>query len=67
MAVKQKLQSQIEDEVSINEQSDIEKDLEQRLSDFDIDLENPNFSAPDEEINISHIKDQAVKISLKLY
>ena len=65
MAVKQKLQSQIEDEVSINEQSDIEKDLEQRLSDFDIDLENPNFSAPNEDINISHITDQAVEINLK--
>ena len=65
MAIKQELQSQIEDEVSINEQSDIEKTLEERLSDFDIDLENPNFSAPDEEINISHITDQAVKIKLK--
>ena len=65
MAVKQKLQSQIEDELSINQQSDIEGDLEQRLNDFDIDLENPNFSTPNEDINISHITDQAVKINLK--
>ena len=46
MTIKKELQSQIEDEVSINEQSDIEKTLDERLSDFDIDLENPNFSAP---------------------
>ena len=65
MTIKKELQSQIEDEVSINEQSDIEKTLDERLRDFDIDLENPNFSAPDEEINISHITDQAVKIKLK--
>ena len=65
MAIKQKLQSQIEDELSVNQQSDIEGDLEQRLNDFDIDLENPNFSTPNEDINISHITDQAVKINLK--
>ena len=65
MAIKQELQSQIEDEVSINEQSDIEKTSEERLSYFDINLENPNFIAPNEEINISHITDQAVKIKLK--
>ena len=44
--------------------TNIEGDLEQRLNDFDINLENPNFST-DVDINISHIKDQKVKINLK--
>ena len=65
MPIKQELQSQIEDEVSINMQSDIEQTLEERLKDFDIDLENPNFNLPNEEINISHITDKAIRIKLK--
>ena len=54
MTIKQKLHSHIEDELSENQQSDIEGDLEQKLSDFDINLENPNSN---EDINILHIKD----------
>ena len=65
MAIKQELQGQIEDEVSINMQSDIEQTLEERLKDFDIDLENPNFSVPNEEINITHITDKAINVKLK--
>ena len=65
MAIKQELQGQIEDEVSINMQSDIEQSLEERLKDFDIDLENPNFNLPNEEINITHITDKAINVKLK--
>ena len=65
MAIRGELLTQIGDEVSLNQQSDIENDLEQRLSEFDINLENPNFSLAGEEIKIAHIKESSVKIKLK--
>ena len=64
MAIRGELLTQIGDEVSLNQQSDIENDLEQRLSEFDVNLENPNFSLAGEEIKIAHIKESSVKIKL---
>ena len=46
-------------------QSDIEKSLKDRLQDFDIDIENPNFSSPDAEIDIRHVTDKTINARLK--
>ena len=64
MAIKQELQSQIGDELSVEMQSDIEQSLEERLKDFDIDLENPNFNLPDEKIDIKHVTDKKINARL---
>ena len=64
MAIKQELQSQIGDELSVEMQSNIEQSLEERLKDFDIDLENPNFNLQEEIINIEHVTDKKINTRL---
>ena len=65
LMIKNNLQSEIEDELPINIQSDIEGDLENTLSEYDLNLDDPNFVEPKEQIKISHIKDQGIKTKLK--
>ena len=67
LTIKNNLQSEIEDELPINIQSDIEGDLENTLSEYDLNLDDPNFVEPEEQIKISHIKDQGIKTQLKIY
>ena len=64
LAIKQELQGQLGDKLTVDMQSDIEQSLEDRLKDFDIDLENPNFTSPNAEIDIRHVTDK--KINAKL-
>ena len=61
MTIKNNLQSQIEDELPIDVQSDIEDDLEKRLSEYDLNLDDPNFIEPKGSIKISHIKEHEVR------
>ena len=65
MAIKDNLKSHIEDELPMNIQSDIERDLEQKLDEYDLNLEDPNFQEPKEEINITHIKEVEIKSKIK--
>ena len=51
LAIRQELQGQLGDKLTVDMQSDIEQSLEDRLKDFDIDLKNPNFNLPNEEIH----------------
>ena len=64
-AIKNNLNSHIEDELPVQLQSDIEDDLEKKLSEYDLNLEDPNFREPKEEIKTSHIKETDIKSKLK--
>ena len=63
VAIKNNLKSHIEDELPMDIQSDIEDDLEKKLSEYDLNLEDPNFVEPKEEINISHIKENEINLN----
>ena len=65
LAIKQELQGQLGDKLTVDMQSDIEKSLEDRLKDFDIDIENPNFTSPNAEIDIRHITDKTINAKIK--
>ena len=39
--------------------------LEDRLQDFDIILENPNFTSPNADIDIKHVTDKTINAKLK--
>ena len=64
--LKTEIQQFTQDCIEEGEQSDMEKILEDRLEEFNLDLEQPEFEDKNQEIDLSNITSSEVKVALRL-
>ena len=64
--LKTEIQNFTQDCIEEGEQTDMEKILEDRLEEFNLDLEQPEFDDKNQEIDLSNVKSGEVKAALRL-
>ena len=56
LALKSEIKEQLDNSISVDMQSNIEQTLDDRLQEFEISLEDPNFNIPENDININRLQ-----------